>query len=71
MKQRLRVGRCECCGCYMAQCIDGYLTAEEILALGLKQIGNGQYEFIDQENGEEWYNYLGQGKHELTRKISD
>jgi len=55
----------------MAQCIDGYLTAEEILALGLKQIGNGQYEFIDQENGEEWYNYLGQGKHELTRKISD
>lgn len=94
-------------------------TAEEILALGLKSIGNGhlwhvgvdvvrgkrgsilahpkhaiiahppvnsaswnmkvgrnsplggQYEFIDQEKGKEFYDYLGQGKYEFTKKISD
>ncbi len=55
----------------MVQCIGGYLTAEEILALGLKPIGNGQYEFIDQEKGKEFYDYLGQGKYEFAKKISD
>lgn len=70
MKQRLRVSRCECCGRYMLRCIGGYLTAEEILAAGLKPIGNGLYEFIDQEQGEEWYKSLQQGELELTKDIA-
>lgn len=55
----------------MVKCIGGYLTAEEILAAGLKPIGNGLYEFIDQEQGEEWYKSLQQGELELTKDIGD
>ena len=71
MKERLQVGRCECCGCYMARCIGGYLTAEEMLAIGLKSIGDGLYEFIDQEQGEKWYKSLKQREFELAKDISN
>ena len=71
MKQRLQVGRCECCGRYMARCIGGYLTTEEMLAIGLKSIGNGLYEFTDQEQGEKWYKFLKRGEYEFTKDISN
>jgi len=55
----------------MARCIGGYLTAEEMLAIGLKSIGDGLYEFIDQEQGEKWYKSLKQREFELAKEISN
>lgn len=59
----MSVGKCECCGRYMAAIQEGHLTPGELATFTLKMVGsNKQYEFQDQALGERWYRRLDNGR---------